>query len=127
MIKQPDSDLAKKLKAIEAKGQDPAGDEAKVAHEYDVTLSNAWKQLTGEARDALDILLSSLEAQAVHTLQTPRLADSDRIFTCGQLNIVYQLQGNIDHFINLDPKPEDYEQRFGDPDATDGPGDKIIY
>lgn len=126
MIKQPDSDLAKKLQAIEAKTREPGADEAEIAFEHDTVLASAWKQLTGEAKDALDILLSRLEAQAVHTLQTPNQTNESRQFAAGQLNIVYQIQANLTHFVTFTPKKEDYASQFGPPEDNETDR-KIVY
>lgn len=126
MIKQPDSNLVKKLKAIEAKLGDESCDEAEVRFEHATALHNAWKQLTGEAKDVLDLLLATMEAQAVHNLQTPNVTDSMRAFTAGQLNVVYQIQGTMEEMITNAPQKEEYNSRFGEPDDV-GPEPKIIY
>lgn len=133
MIKQPDCDLAKKLEAINAKLQtgDAGGegepDAAELKFEHDKILAGAWRQLTGEARDAVDILLTNLEAQCVNVVQNPQITGDARTFAAGQLNIVYQIQANLNHFTTLEPKLEDYQQQFGDPDVVDGEGGNIIY
>lgn len=127
MIQQPDSDLAKRLKAIDDKRSEEGANQEELALEFDTVLYEAWKQLTGDARAALDILLANLEGQCVATLQTPNITDGARQFAAGQLNIVYQIQGGLDRFTSTPPNADDYVQEFGDPDTVDLGGNKLIY
>jgi dsDNA-binding SOS-regulon protein len=130
MIKAPENNLTKKLQAIKPKDPDDPQSCADAAKEHDTVLSNAWKQLKGAPRHALDLFLAQMEGNAVNTIQTPNLAGEARSFAAGQLNLIYAVQSAIDKFQSFNPNDHDYlESEFGDPDAGGPPGsdEEITY
>lgn len=120
MIQLPNSDLAKRLQKIaEGDLSDP-----NVARAYDIVLSTAWKSISQDGRDAIELMLARFEGMCAQQVQDPRQTSDQRQFIAGQLNIIYQIQATIRASLEFDEATAEYETQpqFGDPDA---PGDDL--
>lgn len=110
------SELEKRLKTIEESGAEPN----EAAYRYDKELAAAWRQFGGPAREAFDLMIDQLEKQIRGQLLDPRLTTDARQFVAGQANVLDVVRRSVDAAVTADPKPEDYEPQFQDPDGADG-------